>query len=66
VGFLRDRSLWAWGSPAELFRQGVPEGVEVPVGLWLETRLREQGWALGGGQLTPEGVAERVAAEIRS
>jgi len=66
VGVLADGGLAAWDAPGWVLRGELPPPVEAALGVWLERRLRGEGWDLPGDALDPEGMATRLLRELGS
>lgn len=66
VGVLAEGGLMAWGPPGVVLRKDLPPPVEVALGVWLERRLRREGWDLPGDALDPEGMTTRLLRELGS
>ncbi len=64
AGVLDRGRLLVWGPPAEALRAELPASIEPPLGLRMERRLRDLGWAVDGTGYSVAEMARRLAPEV--
>jgi iron(III) transport system ATP-binding protein len=66
VGVLAGGRLRTWGPPETVLRGALPPGVDPPLGVWLEERLRKSGWTLSGRRLDVPGLVQRIRSDLEA